>query len=56
MKKKKSKDQGYLIEANGGGRNTPEADAVGMGYTDGACCGDKVGDTVRFLRERRRGK
>ena len=26
-----------------------------MGYTDGASCGDKVGDMVRFLRERQRG-
>ena len=34
------------------GSNTPEVDAAGMGYTDGACCGDKVGDMVRFLRER----
>ena len=33
-------------------RNTPEADAAGMGYTDGACCGDKVEDRMRFLRER----
>ena len=23
------------------GRNTPEADAAGMGYTDDSCCGDK---------------
>ena len=38
------------------GRNTPEVDAAGIGYTDGACCGDKVGDMVRFLSERRRGK
>ena len=37
------------------GHNTPEADAAGMGYTDGACCGDKVKDMVRFLRERQRG-
>ena len=36
------------------GRNTPEADAEGMGYIGGACCGDKVGDMVRFLRERQR--
>ena len=34
------------------GCNTPEADAVGMGYTDDACCGDKVRDMMRFLRER----
>ena len=47
--KKKSNDQGYLILANG------EGDTAGLGYTDGACCGDKVGDMVRFLRERRRG-
>ena len=38
------------------GSNTPEADAAGMEYTDGACCEDKVEDMVRFLRERRRGK
>ena len=50
--KKKNKDQGYFIEANGGGRSTPEADAVGMGYTDGACYGDKVRDMVRFLHKR----
>ena len=25
------------------GRNTPDADAVGMGHIDGACCGDKIG-------------
>ena len=37
------------------GRNTPDADAVGMGHIDGACCGDKLGDMVRFLRERERG-
>ena len=34
------------------GRNTPKADAAGMGYTDGGCCGDKVGDMVCFLHER----
>ena len=33
------------------GSNTPEADVVGMGYTDGACYGDKVGDMVRFLHK-----
>ena len=33
------------------GRNTLEVGAAGMGYTDGACCGDKVGDIVRFLCE-----
>ena len=27
-----------------------------MGYTDGACYGDKVGNMACFLRERRRGK
>ena len=37
------------------GSNTPEVDAAGMGYIDGACCGDKLGDMVRFLRERERG-
>ena len=37
------------------GSNTPEADAAGMGYTDGACYGDKVGNMACFLRERRRG-
>ena len=25
------------------GRNTPKADAAGMGYTDGSCYGDKHG-------------
>ena len=24
------------------GRNTPKADASGMGYTDGSCCEDKI--------------
>ena len=38
------------------GRNTLEAVAAGMGYTDGACCGDKIENMVRFLCERRRGK
>ena len=38
------------------GCNTLEVEVAGMGYTDGACCGDKVKDMVRFLRERRRGK
>ena len=37
-------------------RNTLEAYAVGMGYIDGACYGDKVGDMVHFLSERRREK
>ena len=41
--KKKSKDEGYFIAANGGGRNTPEVEAVGMGYIDGSCCEDKIG-------------
>ena len=31
------------------------AEAAGIGYTDGACCGDKVGNMACFLRERRRG-
>ena len=54
--KKKSKDQGGLIAANGGGVQHTEADAAGMGYTDGSCCGDKIKNMVHFLRERRRGK
>ena len=28
------------------GRNTLEADAARMGYTDGSCCGDKHGHGV----------
>ena len=54
--KKKNKDQGYFIAMNEVRRNTPEAEATWMGYTDGACCGDKVEDMVRFLHERQRGK
>ena len=38
------------------GHNTLEAVAAGMGYTDGACCGDKIENMVCFLCERRRGK
>jgi len=34
------------------GSNTPGVGAAGMGYTGGSCCGDKVGDMVRFPRER----
>jgi len=44
------------------GRNTPEADAAGMGYTDGSCCGDKIENMVCFqcewqreIKERRGG-
>ena len=32
--RKKSKDQGHLIVANGGGVQHTEADVAGMGYTD----------------------
>ena len=32
------------------GRNTPEVDAVGMGYTDGSCCEDKIGHDVLPMR------
>ena len=47
-----------FIEANGEGEknNTLEAVVAGMGYTDGACCGDKIKNMMRFLCERRRGK
>ena len=38
---KKSKDQGYLIEANGGGEQYTKIDAAWVGYTNGSCCGDK---------------
>ena len=41
--KKKSKDKGYLIVVNGGGRNTPEVEIAWMRYIDGSCCGDKHG-------------
>ena len=40
--KKKSKDQGNLIVANGGGaQHTGSGDGV-VGYTNGSCCGDEV--------------
>ena len=28
------------------GSNAPEADAAGMGFTDGSCCEDKIGHDV----------
>ena len=54
--KKKSKVQGDFIEENGEGKQHTGGRCGGLGYTDGACCGDKVGDMVRLLCERRRGK
>ena len=44
------------------GSNTPGADAVGMGYTNGSCCEDKIGHGALpaqaaegKIKERRRG-
>ena len=50
--RKKSKDQGYYRGERRWESNIPEADAAGMGFTGGARCEDKVGDMVRFPRER----
>ena len=54
--KKKSKDQGYLIVANRGGSQHTESGGGMNGIHRRSCCRDKVGDMVRFLRERQRGK
>jgi len=50
--RKKSKDQGYYRGERRWESNIPEADAVGMGFTGDARCGDKVGNMACFLRER----
>ena len=44
--KKKSKDQGHLIVANGGGVQHTERGGGANGNTNGSCCGDKVGHGV----------
>jgi len=41
--KKKSEDQGHLIVANEGGAQCTGSGNGMDGYTNGSCCGDKVG-------------
>ena len=41
--KKKSEDQGHLIVANEGGAQCTRSGNGMDGYTNGSCCGDKVG-------------